>query len=237
MECNQWPEPVIRVQALAQSGLNKIPERFVKPESVRPIVENKPSYDNINIPLIDLKGLSEEEAARQVGEACREWGFFQVVNHGVREELMKKAREVWREFFMQPLEEKEKYANSPTTYEGYGSRLGIKKGAILDWSDYFFLHYMPSSLCNHSKWPSLPPSLRYIFSSSSSLLTLFIRNFNKFSIFNYTLIVIQFFSVCTIDPSNTIANGLYYIILIKVGYISRGISFINDFGLFTLKMI
>ncbi|KAK4268598.1 hypothetical protein QN277_025227 [Acacia crassicarpa] len=165
MECQQWPEPVIRVQALAQSGLDKIPERFVKPESVRPMVNQKKSDtndDDINIPLIDLKGLTEEEAARQVGEACREWGFFQVVNHGVRKELMKKAREVWREFFMQPLEEKEKYANSPTTYEGYGSRLGVKKGAVLDWSDYFFLHYLPLSLRNHSKWPSLPPSLRKV---------------------------------------------------------------------------
>ncbi|KAK7264492.1 hypothetical protein RJT34_32101 [Clitoria ternatea] len=41
-------------------------------------------------------------------------------------------RELWREFFNQPLEVKENYANSSTTYEGYGSRLGINKGATLD---------------------------------------------------------------------------------------------------------
>ncbi|MCI13206.1 leucoanthocyanidin dioxygenase-like, partial [Trifolium medium] len=72
---------------------------------------------------------------------------------------MKSAKEVWREFFDLPLEVKEELANSPSTYEGYGSRLGVKKGAILDWSDYFFLHYMPPSLRNQAKWPALPSSL------------------------------------------------------------------------------
>lgn len=182
MDCQKWPEPVIRVQALAESGLTTIPERFIKPLSQRPstILNNTnnassheyshrlPSQQDptINIPVIDLGSLSggggeREETLRRVSEACREWGFFQVVNHGVRHELMRSARAVWREFFRQPAEAKEEYANSPATYEGYGSRLGVKKGAILDWSDYFFLHYMPASLRNQAKWPALPPSLRY----------------------------------------------------------------------------
>ncbi|KAL2337745.1 hypothetical protein Fmac_012191 [Flemingia macrophylla] len=181
MACQGWPEPVIRVQALAESGLTTIPERFIKPKSQRvtttnnntpnPNQSNSHTHDdreNINIPVIDMKELYDgderlrEEAFRRVAEACKEWGFFQVVNHGVSHELMKSAREVWREFFHQPLEVKEEFANSPLTYEGYGSRLGVKKGAILDWSDYFFLHYMPSSLRDQAKWPALPTSLRKI---------------------------------------------------------------------------
>lgn len=160
-DCQTWPEPVIRVQALAESGLTTIPQRFI---SQPPLFHQLPSHGDdihINIPVIDLAGMGREEAARRVGEACQEWGFFQVVNHGVRHELMRTARAVWREFFRQPAEAKEAYANSPATYEGYGSRLGLKKGAILDWSDYFFLHYMPASLRNKAKWPALPPSLRY----------------------------------------------------------------------------
>ncbi|KAF7825534.1 putative 2-oxoglutarate-dependent dioxygenase [Senna tora] len=164
MECQSWPEPVIRVQALAESGLTRIPDRFIKPESHRPTTRGSVGgggiNGDINIPVIDLGAGSG--AVERVAEACREWGFFQVVNHGVRPELMRKAREVWREFFEQPLGVKEEYANSPTTYEGYGSRLGVKKGAILDWSDYFFLHYKPSCLKDTSKWPSLPSSLREV---------------------------------------------------------------------------
>ncbi|MED6121289.1 Jasmonate-induced oxygenase 2 [Stylosanthes scabra] len=181
MGCQEWPEPIIRVQALAESGINSIPERFIKPQSQRPKTESNncvpqkqgfedvndvENINNINIPVIDLQDLYgedknlKEETMKRVSEACREWGFFQVLNHGVNHDLMKSAREVWREFFHQPIEVKEKYANSPITYEGYGSRLGIKKGAILDWSDYFFLHYMPSSLRDQEKWPALPNSLR-----------------------------------------------------------------------------
>ena len=170
MACQEWPEPVIRVQALAESGINSIPERFIKPQSQRPtgtFVPRQGSHvENINIPVIDLQHLYgddqrlKEETLQRVSEACREWGFFQVLNHGVSHELMKSAREGWREFFHQPLELKEQYANSPITYEGYGSRLGVKKGAILDWSDYFFLHYMPCSLRDQAKWPALPTPLR-----------------------------------------------------------------------------
>ncbi|XP_057458982.1 jasmonate-induced oxygenase 1-like [Lotus japonicus] len=177
MSSQGWPEPVSRVQALAESGISSIPERFIKPTSQRP---TKTTFTNnhasevhddentINIPVIDLQHVYGddsrlcEETLKRVSEACREWGFFQVVNHGVSHELMKHAREVWREFFHLPHEVKEDYANSPTTYEGYGSRLGVKKGAILDWSDYFFLHYMPSLLRDQAKWPSLPTSLRNV---------------------------------------------------------------------------
>ncbi|KAK7382532.1 hypothetical protein VNO80_01405 [Phaseolus coccineus] len=178
MACQDWPEPVIRVQALAESGLATIPERFVKPKSQRPTnytthASNQPNdshttHEDINIPVIDMKHIysgedgRREEELHRVAAACREWGFFQVVNHGVSHELMKSAREVWREFFHQPIEVKEEYANTPLTYEGYGSRLGVKKGAILDWSDYFFLHFMPCSLMDQAKWPNLPTSLRNV---------------------------------------------------------------------------
>ncbi|CAI0443711.1 unnamed protein product [Linum tenue] len=75
---------------------------------------------------------------------------------------MDRAREAWREFFHQPMEVKQRYANSPMTYEGYGSRLGVQKGAVLDWSDYYFLHYLPPALKDHDKWPSLPSDIRSV---------------------------------------------------------------------------
>jgi isopenicillin N synthase-like dioxygenase len=75
---------------------------------------------------------------------------------------MDRAKEVWREFFQLPMEMKQKYSNSPKTYEGYGSRLGVQKGAILDWSDYFFLNFLPSSIRDHEKWPTLPSHHREV---------------------------------------------------------------------------
>ncbi|KAI7741533.1 hypothetical protein M8C21_022340 [Ambrosia artemisiifolia] len=162
-----WPEPIVRVQSLSESGKTIIPDQYIKPPPDRPSLNTSPL--DINIPLIDLAGLYNDAdhivrqaTLKEISVACREWGFFQVINHGLRPELVDGAREIWREFFHESMEVKQKYANSPKTYEGYGSRLGLQKGAILDWSDYYFLHYLPSSLKDHNKWPDKPTSLREI---------------------------------------------------------------------------
>lgn len=78
---------------------------------------------------------------------------------------MARTRAAWREFFEKPAEVKQAYANEPNTYVGYGSRLGVEKGAKLDWSDYFFLNFLPLSVRDQEKWPTVPASCRYIFLS------------------------------------------------------------------------
>ncbi|KAJ8898984.1 hypothetical protein K2173_008486 [Erythroxylum novogranatense] len=171
LNCLQsWPEPVVRVQSLVDSGIRAIPQRYVKPQSHRPAGTSSGSATNVNIPVIDFQDVFSDnqslrlDALKRVSSACREWGFFQVINHGVSHELMQRTREVWREFFNLPMEVKEEYANSPCTYEGYGSRLGVEKDACLDWSDYFFLNYMPTSLLDKNKWPAIPASCRELVS-------------------------------------------------------------------------
>ncbi|XP_071711966.1 jasmonate-induced oxygenase 2-like [Rutidosis leptorrhynchoides] len=150
-----WPEPVVCVQSLSENGNQVIPNQYIKPKLERP----SSCLNDVNIPIVDLSGLvtSREVTMKQISHACREWGFFQLVNHGVKTELIDEARDIWREFFHEPMEVKKIYANSPKTYEGFGSRLGVEKGAILDWNDYYYLHYLP--FC-HTKWPAHPPSLR-----------------------------------------------------------------------------
>ncbi|XP_010558077.1 PREDICTED: flavonol synthase/flavanone 3-hydroxylase-like [Tarenaya hassleriana] len=171
---DEWPEPVVRVQSLAETNLSDLPCRYIKPPSQRPNPEDASSdqQGHANIPIVDLAGLFSDQTGHlqtdktsileEVSEACREWGFFQVLNHGVKPELMDAAREAWRGFFHLPMEIKQGYANSPKTYEGYGSRLGIEKGAILDWSDYYYLHFLPSRLMDSNKWPSLPGNIREV---------------------------------------------------------------------------
>ncbi|KAJ6317794.1 hypothetical protein OIU76_013353 [Salix suchowensis] len=159
-----WPEPIVRVQSLSDSSIPLIPDRYVKPPLERPSI-NSTTLVDVNIPVIDLVGLNGDDRATildQVSIACREWGFFQVINHGVSHQLMDGAREGWRQFFHSPMEVKQAYANTPKTYEGYGSRLGVEKGAILDWSDYYFLHYLPSPLKDCNKWPTIPADFREV---------------------------------------------------------------------------
>ncbi|KAM3313946.1 hypothetical protein ACQJBY_033063 [Aegilops geniculata] len=160
-----WPEPVVRVQAVSDTCGETIPERYVKLPLDRPSATTlQPAVSHgggsLNIPVVDMSMPDSDETVRAVDAACREWGFFQAVNHGVSPELLRRARSSWRGFFRQPAEVRERYANSPATYEGYGSRLGTTKGGHLDWGDYYFLHLLPPSIKSHDKWPSLPSTLR-----------------------------------------------------------------------------
>ncbi|KAJ3680871.1 hypothetical protein LUZ60_015360 [Juncus effusus] len=160
-----WPEPVIPVQNIFESGITTIPEQYIKPPTERPINLNQSLTDKNNdqtvpqLPIIDISGLSSNNATvcratmHAISTACREWGFFQVVNHGVSLDLVNNVKKVWRAFFELPKEKKQVYANSPVTYEGYGSRTGTEKGAILDWGDYFFLNILPERIKTCDKWP------------------------------------------------------------------------------------
>ncbi|URE05946.1 2OG-Fe(II) oxygenase superfamily [Musa troglodytarum] len=166
-DLRQWPDPVVPVQSLSDGGLTCIPEKYVKPPSDRPSLEA--NFDpGLTMPVVDLRGIydgSVDSRAAMVAiwDACKEWGFFQVINHGVRQDLVEEMKGVWREFFRRPSDEKQGYANSPATYEGYGSRVGVEKGAVLDWGDYYFLHLLPRSIESHDRhWPARPSTLRNV---------------------------------------------------------------------------
>ncbi|XP_024526374.1 flavonol synthase/flavanone 3-hydroxylase isoform X1 [Selaginella moellendorffii] len=70
------------------------------------------------IPLIDLAPFFQAEAPEvlelrrqkigEIGNACEEWGFFQVQNHGLDSKLITDSLKVSSEFFDLPLEEKRK---------------------------------------------------------------------------------------------------------------------------------
>ncbi|KAI7998276.1 putative 2-oxoglutarate-dependent dioxygenase JRG21 [Camellia lanceoleosa] len=77
-----WPEPIIRVQSLSDSGLTFIPDQYVKPLADRPSITEPPPPAEINIPVIDLSQLFSPDrsirsaTARLISRACREWGSF-----------------------------------------------------------------------------------------------------------------------------------------------------------------
>ena len=68
------------------------------------------------LPVIDVSGLASDElsararVAAQLGHACREIGFFYVVNHGVAETTRAAMFAAAREFFALPVAAKEQYS-------------------------------------------------------------------------------------------------------------------------------
>ncbi|MCL7051896.1 hypothetical protein MKW94_012543 [Papaver nudicaule] len=75
--------------------------------------EKEPDTDQL--PLIDISSLTgvgsstfleKQKCKRQIIEASKQWGFFQVVNHGISNELLKKMNDEQMKLFGQPYDEK-----------------------------------------------------------------------------------------------------------------------------------
>ena len=77
------------------------------------------------VPVIDVaelrSGVRDPAAAsiREIADACRSWGFFQVVGHGIDEGLIEQVWDETRRFFARPMEEKEALLRSRENPWGY----------------------------------------------------------------------------------------------------------------------
>ncbi|KAJ1702279.1 hypothetical protein LUZ63_002058 [Rhynchospora breviuscula] len=163
-QCVGYSLPVPNVQALATS-INKsslVPERYVRPEAK---IEPVASTDDIELPVIDLAKLIDQEFSNEEASklhlACQEWGFFQLVNHGVPEDLMEGLKVDIAEFFSKPLEEKMAYKqDNDGTIQGYGQVFVLSEEQKLDWSDMLYTMTRPIVLRNMKYWPTSPPTFR-----------------------------------------------------------------------------
>lgn len=52
-----------------------------------------------NVPVIDLQNDAENVIVDQISHACRAWGFFQIIHHGVDTELIQAFRNVGTDYF------------------------------------------------------------------------------------------------------------------------------------------
>ncbi|THU55213.1 hypothetical protein C4D60_Mb11t04210 [Musa balbisiana] len=154
---------VPNVQALAASIANPadVPPRYVRPEAkADPVVSDGDS----ELPVIDFSRLlhrrfSREESA-MLHHACADWGFFQLINHGVPDRAMEKMKADIVEFFKLPLEEKKAFAQLPTSLEGYGQAFVMSDDQKLDWADMLSLITRPLHSRNIDRWPAQPLTFR-----------------------------------------------------------------------------
>ncbi|PHT58817.1 hypothetical protein CQW23_01180 [Capsicum baccatum] len=147
------------VQELKKNKPTSIPERFVRDMIERPKLGTvtTPSSCSLNIPVVDLsKIMNSQDEIMKLSTSCEEWGFFQVINHGIDLDLLEKMEKIAMEFFMLPLEEKQKYPMAPGTVQGYGQAFVFSEDQKLDWCNMFALGVEPHFIRNPKLWPTKP---------------------------------------------------------------------------------
>ncbi|KAH0751784.1 hypothetical protein KY285_004932 [Solanum tuberosum] len=129
------------------------------PTYVFPMHERLPALVPIikEIPVIDL-GEGRTVIAQQLVKALEQYGFFQVTNHGVPEDLMDEAMKVYEEFFNLPVEEKENYANEGETL--YTSNPKHSNSKEHKYRKEVLEHNCNIDGQDKKTWPSNPPKYR-----------------------------------------------------------------------------
>ncbi|XP_059433263.1 protein SRG1-like [Corylus avellana] len=147
------------VQELAKKSIAHIPSRYVREGQDPSIVSDELSLPTV--PVIDLERLVVEDSMsselEKLHSACKDWGFFQVTNHGVGTSLLEEFRTEIDNFFKLPYEEKKKLWQKPDNQEGFGQLFVVSEEQKLDWSDMFYVTTLP---LNQSLFDKLPPKLR-----------------------------------------------------------------------------
>ncbi|KAJ0604107.1 putative codeine 3-O-demethylase [Helianthus annuus] len=142
------------VQELANEHLIKVPSRYIRDDQESVIPSSMPQ-----VPIIDMDRLTSEDSIDSELEnlhlACKDWGFFQIINHGISGSLLEKVKKETQEFFKLPIEVKKKFWQTSEDVEGFGQAFVVSEEQKLDWADMFFLVTLPP----HSRRPRLFPNL------------------------------------------------------------------------------
>ncbi|KAL0438135.1 UNVERIFIED_CONTAM: 1-aminocyclopropane-1-carboxylate oxidase 5 [Sesamum latifolium] len=110
------------------------------------------------IPVIDFSKIEGDERAEtlaQIASCCEEWGFFQLINHGISEELLERVKKVASECY--ELEREPGFKNSKPVQllNELIEKKSDGKVENVDWEDVFLL-----SDENEDDWPSETPSFK-----------------------------------------------------------------------------
>ncbi|KAK2973537.1 hypothetical protein RJ640_010592 [Escallonia rubra] len=117
-----------------------------------------------SIPTVDLSSFftvgdedGKQKARDLINHACSEYGFFQIVNHGVPIDLMNRAMKLSKTFFQNPAEEKIK--SSPDSCAPLPAGYSKQPDHSADKNEYLLM-FSPGSSFN--VFPSNPPEFREV---------------------------------------------------------------------------
>lgn len=153
------------VKGLVDSGITRIPRIFIEKERTDLDQSSLSEKSESKIlPLIDLDGINRSseirpEIVEKIRSASEKWGFFQIVNHGIPEDVLDEMRDGVRRFFEQDDQVKRQfYTRDITQSFVYNAYFALNPRTACNWRDSF-----TCSMAPHPPHPShLPVTCRYL---------------------------------------------------------------------------
>lgn len=110
-----------------------------------------------DIPVIDLADAEAPDTVRAIGRACRDWGFFQAIGHGVDPRLIANVQWQMRDFFAQPLAAKQAIVRSEQNPWGFYDRELTRQTP--DWKQIYDVGPASGDVIR-PQWPAALPQFR-----------------------------------------------------------------------------
>ncbi|XP_060189503.1 1-aminocyclopropane-1-carboxylate oxidase 3-like [Lycium barbarum] len=111
-----------------------------------------------NFPIINLEKLNGAERSNtmeMIKDACENWGFFELVNHGIPHEVMDTVEKLTKGHYKKCMEQRFKELVASKGLEAVKAEV-----TDLDWESTFFLRHLPAS--NISQVPDLVDKYREV---------------------------------------------------------------------------
>lgn len=147
------------ITGLVDSGIQKVPERYILPPQQRFDLTKVVSQDPILI--IDVSNWDDPEVIKSICEASGKWGFFQIINHGIPLQVLENITDAAHSFFGLPNEQRSKYYKgaSPSETVFLATSFSPQAEVALEWRDYLSFQYIPGNDQASALWP---PVCKYV---------------------------------------------------------------------------
>ncbi|XP_035843676.1 1-aminocyclopropane-1-carboxylate oxidase homolog 1 isoform X2 [Helianthus annuus] len=161
-ELRAFDEAKTGVKGLVAAGITEVPRIFHLPSP-----ENLNSQQHeLTLPTIDLQEIDNnpiqrKEVVEKVKDALESWGFFQLVNHGIPNNILEDMKKGVMDFHEQDSEVKKQWYTrdmSGKTRVIYNSNFDLYAAPVTNWRDTFYCTMAPNPPEPHE----LPPPCREI---------------------------------------------------------------------------
>ncbi|XP_021724573.1 LOW QUALITY PROTEIN: 1-aminocyclopropane-1-carboxylate oxidase 4-like [Chenopodium quinoa] len=111
-----------------------------------------------NFPVINLGNLYGEErqaTMAKIHDACENWGFFELVNHGISHDLLDTVERISKDHYKKCMEQRFKELVASKGLENVSTEI-----KDMDWESTFYLRHLPTS--NITEIPDLDDEYRKV---------------------------------------------------------------------------